>query len=211
VMTLQQIVAAERLLTPPQLMQAARLAHEAGEPLIVRLVEGGLSDVALAAAIARHLGVAEAALEAPVEVDTEALRQVPYDLARERRLVPLAVDTPAAGPRILRLAMADPSDSETMADLEAASGMKVEAVVAPLRAVEAALRHVYRGFVTAVIPRAESRRAPFGGDLRPQTQPFRTVEDDAPLELRHRALLELLVARGVITFEEYLAELRRLL
>jgi hypothetical protein len=36
------------------------------------------------------------------------------------------------------------------------------------------------------------------------------VEDDAPVELRHRALLELLVAKGVITVEEYRRELRRL-
>lgn len=208
---LRQIVAAERLLGEARLQALAREAEAAGEPLVARLVDEGVAEEALAAALARHLRLPLVELDDPGELDAEALRLVAHDSAMARRMVPIGLETPRTGPRILRVAMADPSDAEAVADLEAQSGCRVALSVARLSAVDAALRAAYRGQVTAVMGSAP-RRVPFGGELAPrtvQTQPFRQLEDEAPFEMRHRALLELLVEKGVITWDEYAAVLRR--
>jgi hypothetical protein len=134
--------------------------------------------------------------------------------------VPLEVTTRRDGPRLLTVAMADPTDRETVLEIEAASGCRVEPLLAELSAVEDAVRRAYRGVVTAIMRPDDTprRRVPFGGDLgvatRPplHTQPHHRLGDgdEAPLELRHRALLELLIAKGLISLDEYLRELRRL-
>jgi hypothetical protein len=211
--TLADIVAAEHLVAPARLAVAARHATATGEPLLVVLIESEhIAEAALTAALARHVGQAPIAIG---DIDDDALREVPHDLARSRRLVPIAVTTPRDGPRLLTVAMADPTDRETILEVETASGCRVEPLLAPLTAIEDAVRRAYRGVVTMVM-RPEERRLPFGGDLavtRPAfvTQPHHRLDDDAPLELRHRALLELLVAKGLISLDEYQRELRRLL
>jgi hypothetical protein len=185
-MTLAELVAEAQLCPPERLAAAARRAHATGEALVAVLVESErVPEEALAAALARALG------RAPIaridEIDDEAVREAPHDLARSRRLCPVAI---AAGvPPRLRVAMADPTDREAIADLEHISGCRVEALLAPLSVVEDALRRAYRHLVTAVMKRPA---------------------EEAPLELRHRALLELLVEKGLISFDEYARQLRRL-
>lgn len=207
---LREIVAAERLLDEGLLAAAAAAVDD--EPLVVRLVAAGVPEQALAAAVARRTGLPLVEIEA-ADIEVEALRQVSHITARGRYVVPLVLETPRSGPSVLRVAMADPTDGETIRELAAASGCRVTVAVARLSAVVAAVTTLYRGQVTAVMAREAPRRAPFGGDLGPRTatEPFRHLEDEAPLELRHRALLDLLVAKGVITWDEYGAELRRLL
>jgi hypothetical protein len=217
--TLADIAAAERLLSPARLAAATRRARTSGEPLVVVLVKSEkVAEERVAAALARHLGLRAEPLG---DVDEEVVREVPNELARARRLVPLSA---AAG--VLRLAMADPTDREAIDDIEASSGARVEPVLGRLSEVEEAVRRAYRSIVTAVMSREEREtpqpppRRPFGGDLVAATdggrapalptQPHSRPDEDAPLELRHRALLELLCARGVITYADYLRELRRL-
>jgi len=208
-----EIVAAEGLLDEGLLAAAAAAADD--DALVVRLVAAGVPEQALAAAVARRTGLPLVEIEV-TDIDVEALRQVSHITARGRHVVPLVLDTPRSGPSVLRVAMADPTDGDTIRELAAASGCRVTVAVARLSAVVAAVTTLYRGQVTAVMgreAREAPRRAPFGGDLGPRTatEPFRHLEDEAPLELRHRALLDLLVAKGVITWDEYGVELRRLL
>jgi hypothetical protein len=118
--------------------------------------------------------------------------------------------------------MADPTDRDALAEVEISTGCRVIPVLATLSSVESALARAYRGFVTEVMPRSEMRM-PFGegvapvtppaadGSERSGTQPFHRIEDEAPVELRLRALLEILQRKGVLGADEYLAEIRRLL
>jgi len=217
--SLVDIVAAERLLVPARLAAAARRAATTGEALVALLVEvEGVPEDALAAALGRRLGRPPAPIG---QIDEETLREVPYDLARSRRLIPIGADVARDGARLLRVAMADPTDRGAIDEIEGATGARVEPLLARLTDVDEALRRAYRGLVTAVMsPRDPDapHRVPFGGDLADtgrvpalHTKPFHRVEDEVPIELRHRALIELLVAKGLITQEEYLRELRKLL
>ena len=222
---LGEIVVEEGLIDEVRLQAAEKQARRSGEPLIVTLVElERTSDLALAAALARHLRlpIVDATEEA---VEPEALREVAHELARRRRVLPLALETPAEGPRQLRLIMADPTDRDAIAEVEISTGCRVVPALAALSSVEKALAKAYRGFVTEVMPRSQvGERRPFGGDVavstpasvtppaeRVGTQPFHRIEDEVPTELRHRALVELLQEKGLITADEYHAQLLRLL
>lgn len=210
--TLLDIVAAERLLMPARLASANRRALATGEALVAVLVDvERVPEDLLADAIGRHLG---RPLRPIGDVDDEALREVPYDLARSRRLVPLETDVATDGARVLRIAMADPTDRATIAEIELATATRVEPVLARLSEVDDALRRAYRSIITAVMgppEEAPRRRPPERSPERPpERPPERRPENDLPLETRHRALLELLVAKGVITLDEFRRELRRL-
>lgn len=200
--TLMDIVAAERLLMPARLASASRRSQATGEALIAVLVDvERVPEDLLAEAIGRHLGRQPRSIG---DIDDEALREVPYDLARSRRLVPLETDVATDGARVLRVAMADPTDRTAIVEIEQSTATRVEPVLARLSEVDDALRRAYRSIITAVMsPPEEAPRAAVAAHQR-------RPEDDAPVEIRHRALLELLVAKGVITVEEYRRELRRL-
>ena len=221
--SLAEIVVEEGLIDEVRVQAAEKQARRSGEPLIVTLVElERTSDMALATALSRHLRLT--IVEATEEtVEPEALREVAHELARRRRILPLSLSTPAEGQRILKLVMADPTDGDAIAEVEISTGARVEPALSTLSSVEKALAKAYRGFVTEVMPRAEVRR-PFGAGIvavttpaeagetaRPGTQPFHRIEDEAPIELRHRALVELLQQKGIISAEDYLAEIRKLL
>jgi hypothetical protein len=210
--TLLDIVRREALLDDARLDAAARGGGSADA-----VVRAGVDDAALAAALARGLGVPLVDL-AGEDIETDALRLLPLDLAQRHRALPLAVDVPAEGRRHLRIAMADPSDRAALASLENATDCSVHPVVARLGALEEATARAYRA-ITTVVMKDDRRRTPFGGSLTVatpargpvRTEPFHSLEDEAPVELRHRALVDLLCQKGILTHEEYLAELRRLL
>jgi len=205
----------EKLLDDAGLDAAARAGGSAAA-----LVRAGASDAALAAALSRRLGLPVVDLTSE-EIETDALRLLPHDLAGRLHALPLAVDLPPEGRRRLRVAMADPTDAAALAALENATDCVVDPVLARLGDLLDATPRAYRAITTVVMPhKEERRRVPFGGNLSVatpaarggvHTEPFHNLEDEAPVELRGRALLELLVKKGLVTHEEYLAELRRLL
>jgi len=233
---LADIVVAEGLVDEQRVTSAEKYARRSGEPLIVALVElERVGEIALVAALGRHLRLPLVELSAE-QAEPEALREVPHELARRRRLLPLALEQKKEGPRILRLAMADPTDRDAIAEVEISTGCHVVPLLATLSSVDEAIGRSYRGMVTAIMHRGEEetterspgKRVPFGGnlavatpalpDLRagstptgPTTEPFHHLEDEAPMELRHRALLEVLQSKGLITLDEYWDEIRRLL
>jgi hypothetical protein len=239
--TLAQIVIEAGLATASQVAGAEAEARRRGEPLIVALVtRAGVGDDALAVALGRRLGLPETpALDI---VESEALREVPHELARRRHVLPLSIDLGADGVRVMRVAMADPTDADTVTSLEGACGCRLERFVAPLGILGRAIERAYQSMVTLVMPRAsagpgtiptplgpagpggegEPRRL-LGGDLAvktpmhgdpppgPVTQPFHRLEDEVPLELRLRALVELLQQKGLLTADEWQEKLRVLL
>jgi hypothetical protein len=228
--TLGRLAIEEQLADASAVAEAERHALEADEPLVAALVSvAHVGDAAIARALARRLGLAVTSV---LEPEPEALREVERETALRYRALPLALELPASGPRLLRVAMADPTDADAIGVLEESTGCRVEPVLAALGAVDDAIERAYRGFVTVVMRREETgvataaeepppARRPFGGDLSVRTphhdtgqfstQPFHQLEEEAPIELRLRALLQVLERKGLVSMEEYVDEIRRLL
>lgn len=227
--TLAEILVEEKLLEAERVAAVERQAHRSGEPLVVAVVElERVNETDVRGALRRHLRaeVLDADTTTP---EPEAVREVPHELARRRRVLPLNVDVPAQGPRTLAVAMADPTDRDAIAEVEICTGCRVVPLLSTLSAVDDGIARAYRDLVTAVMKRdgspveapAHSRRVPFGGDLVVATadgiaagvgtEPYHSVDDEAPLEMRLRALLDVLHEKGLVTPDEYSAQVRKLL
>lgn len=153
--SLAEIVLEEGLGTAAAVERAAEAADRAGTPLVVALVrELGLDEVALIAALRRHIRIATAD-PATVAPEPEALRELPRDVCRRQRVVPLALSSYDGRRRVLRLAMADPTDAVAVAEVEHLSGCRVEPVLMTVSAIEELAEKTYRAFVTEVMARAE--------------------------------------------------------
>jgi hypothetical protein len=209
---LADLLLEESLLDEDGLQAARRIARREGVPLVVAATqEGRVEEAALAEALERRLKLPRVELgDAFVELD--AVREVPHALAEERRLMPLALER-AGGRRVLRVAMADPLDAQSIEEIESQSGCRVDPVIATPSEIEKAVARHYRGVTTKLIPRgAAAGGAPPAREREESvTQPHHRIEDGAPAELRVRALLAALIEKGVITDDEYLEALRKLL
>ena len=221
--SLAEIVIEAGLVPRGEVVRAAQRSDERGVPLIVVLVrELGVDELALVAALRRYTRVVSSD-PGSVKQDPDALRELSRDVCRRLRVLPLSLAVFDAGPRVLQLAMADPTDRVALAEVEHLTGCEVQPTLLPLSAVEEMVEHVYRAFVTEVIRR---ERKPFGEGLTVKTErlarfepknpetstvPYHRVSDEASLELRHSALLELLVDKGVITEDEYEASVRQMM
>ncbi len=218
--TLTEIALDEELADSGVLEEAANKADADDVPLVVSLVRhGGVGEVALVAALRRQTRV-PVTDPATVALDSDALREIPREVCRRRRVLPLAIQVHHSGPRTLYLAMADPTDQVAIAEVEHHSGATVHPTLMTLSAVEELIETGYRGFVTEVMKR-ESRSV-YGSNLSvknasaqvapaPTTTPHHRVSDEAQLEMRHRALVTLLVDKGVIEESELDEMVRKLL
>jgi hypothetical protein len=151
---------------------------------------------------------------------TDALDLVNKDLAR--RLLALPLYIARQGPRrLLCVAMADPSDLNSIAELELATGCEVNGVLAnasdlrKLQTLHFRSERNQNPTGSYVMP-----RNPFSGTLEPRTPqvteelrtlPLQRLEDEAGPEIAVRALVALLIRRGIIEEEEYLEEVRKLI
>ena len=223
--TLAEIAIEAGLVDKADAARAGRLVDSKGQPLIAILVrEIGVDEVALVAAIRRQTRVP---LIDPVDAqpDLEAIRILPRDACKRLRVLPLAVAADDAGRRVLRVAMADPTDESAIAEVEHLAGCEIEITTLPLSAVEELVEAGYKGYTTAVV-RAPRRR--FGDSMRlavppvragtedsavttVPTVPFHHVAEEADVEVRFRALYKILVARGVISEDEYEEAVRDLI
>ncbi len=243
---LAEIVLEEGLATAASLERAAAAADRDGTPLVCALVrECGIDEVALLAALRRHVRVATGD-PATVAPEPEAVRELQRDVCRRQRVAPLSVSSYGGGGRVLRLAMADPTDAVAVAEVEHVTGCRVEPVLMTVSAVEELVEQTYRALVTEVIkrgagdgrageagfsePRADAvgfeaaraagrsePRTPPGGVARrpgvdgPVTLPFQKLSDVADVETRLRALLNVLLARQLVTDDELEEEVRQLM
>jgi hypothetical protein len=215
--TLTEIALDEKLAEPAVLEDAARKADADDQPLVVSLIRhGGIGEVALVAALRRQIRVAIAD-PASIDLDSDALRELPREVCRRRRVLPLSVQVHGSGPRSLRLAMADPTDQVAVAEVEHITGARVIPTVMTLSAVEELIETGYRGFVTQVMKRegvsAYRRSAAVPTEPAPHstTIPHHRVVDEADAGLRLEALEQVLVDKGLVTASELDEAVRNLL
>jgi hypothetical protein len=179
-------------------------------PLVVAVTQAGVAEAALLDALERRTKLPRVAL-ATAFVEQDALREVSSDVAESRCLLPLSVEREGVR-RVLRLAMADPLDAEAIEEIESSSGCHVEPLLAPPSEIAPAVQKHYRGVTTKLIHRAGKHgRTAMPSSEEQVTQPHHRLEDEAAVELRLKALVSVLIDKGVITDDEYIEALKRLL
>lgn len=211
---LDDLLVEEGLIDESGLKRARRHARRAGIALARAVVEERLlTDAALAEMLVRRLAVPRVDLSHET-VDPEAVREVPYDFADARRLLPLAVDR---GPqrRVIRVAMADPLDLDAVEEVEMSTGCDLEPRIATVGEIGNALQRHYRGMITKAIPRrplfgaGTQVHTPASPRVEPSTQPHHQVADEASLELKLAALVDLLAEAKVIDRDAFTERVRK--
>ena len=222
--TLGEIAIEAGLVNKASAAKAGRLAEERKLPLVVVLVrELGVDEVALIGALRRQTRVP---LIDPgsLDIDPEALRQVPRDVCARLRVLPMSVVADGTG-RVMRIAMADPTDTSAVAEIEQLTHCDVEVNALPLSAIDELVDKGYRQINTAVVSRAGNPGAASvvtaRGSRPPEAEsevsvtaqmPVATLQAMAPddLETRLTALVNALVAKGLVTEAELAEALRKL-
>lgn len=218
--TLSQIAVESGLVSRADLVRAEQLADEQRLPLVVVLIrELGVDEVAVVGALRRELRILAIDPRA-IRPDTEALRELPRELCKRLRVVPLQVrgGDPGGDDKEIWLAMADPTDHGAIAEVERASGAVVDVAVLPLSAIEELGERGYKELNTQVVRR--SSRV-FGGEVKVSPRPHqrddgepddsRSAEGEPSVEVKVEALVRLLVDREVITAADYEAMVKSLL
>jgi hypothetical protein len=214
VKTLAEIAIEAGLVTKDSAVKAGRIAATRQEPLVSVLIrELGVDEVALIGALRKQTRV-PLIDPADVQVDPEALRMVARDVCQRLRVLPLSV-THDGSTKVLRIAMADPTDTSAILELEQLAGSEIEVTALPLSAVEELVDKGYRHFSTAVVSRSagvivrRTRTSPIPEITHgPESEISVTAQIPllalaAPdLEARFSALCALLVKKGVISDAE---------
>ena len=221
--TLGEIAIEAGLVNRASAAKAGRMAEERKQPLVVMLIrEIGVDEVALVGALRKQTRV-PLIDPAGVEIDPEALRQLPRDVCARLRVLPLSLTTDGSG-KLLRIAMADPTDTAAVAEIEQLTHCDVEVNALPLSAIDELVDQGYRQVNTAVVPRVgnpgTAKLVTSRGRVIPEAEsevsetaqiPFAALQAMAPddLEARLSALVSVLVAKGLITDAELTEALRK--
>ena len=218
--SLAEIALVEGLVKAEGLATAVNTSDAAHEPLLVPLVrEQGIDEVALVAALKKHCRI-KVLDPAKVEFDSDALRELNRNDCRRLRAVPVSLQLFGAGPKVLGVAMADPTDAVSVAELEHLSGCTVEPVLVTLSAVEEMIETANKHAVTEVMRRADIKRdVDTGVQLGPgsagfkkaKTTPFHRISDAAGPLVRAEALLRICLEKELFTEAEYEETLATLL
>ena len=221
--TLAEIAIEANLVTRAAATRAGKLAEERREPLIVTLIkELGVDEVALLAAFRKQIRV-PLIDPAEIQIDVDALRLVPRDVCARLRILPLAIDADGPSAKVLRIAMADPTDTSAIAELEQLTGFEIEISALPLSAIDELVTKGYRQINTAVVNRPGgsmfiTSRGKIGS-IEPESEVSVTAQiplsalqqavgtDD--LEARLSALVAVLTAKWLITEGELQDALRK--
>lgn len=205
--TLAEIAIDAGLVTKASASKAGKMAEVRKQPLVAILVrELKVDELALVAVLRKQTRV-PLLDPAEVKIDPEALRLVSRDLCYRLRLLPLslATDGPA---RVLRVAMADPTDTSAVAELESVTRCEIDVAALPLSAIEELVDKGYRQVSTAVSPRPKPI-AKAVADLAAEEisvtakVPLSLLQaPDPDLETRLLAVCHLLVQKGVVTEAE---------
>ncbi|MBA3456395.1 MAG: hypothetical protein H0T42_25075 [Deltaproteobacteria bacterium] len=217
--TLAEIAIEAGLVNKANAAKAGRLAEEQKVPLVVTLIkEIGVDEVALIGAIRKQTRI-PLIDPAGIQIDTDALRLLARDVCARLRVLPLGVHTEGTA-RILRLAMADPTDTAAVAEVEQLSHCEIEVNALPLSAIDELVAKGYRQINTGIISRPGSTTMfiTSKGKLQNiETDSEVSVTAQIPisalqqavgtddLEARLTALIHVLTAKGLVT-EAELAE-----
>jgi hypothetical protein len=175
VKTLAEIAIEAGLVTKAGAAKAGRMAEERKEPLVVVLIrELGVNEVALIGALRKQTRV-PLLDPAQVEIDPEALRIVPRDACARLRVLPLGLSIDGKT-RVLRVAMADPTDTSAILELEVIANCEIEVTALPLSAIDELVERGYQQFSTAI-----TRPKLFGTNLAVTTKQNRPPEQTRPL------------------------------
>ncbi|MEP6861576.1 MAG: hypothetical protein ABJE66_13195 [Deltaproteobacteria bacterium] len=220
--TLAEIAIEAGLVTKDNAVKAGKIAATRQQPLVHVLIrELGVDEVALIAALRKQTRV-PLIDPAEIEVDAEALRMVAKDVCSRLRVLPLSVSIDGTT-KVLRIAMADPTDTSAILELEQLAACEIEVTALPLSAIEELVDKGYKAFSTAVVKRGDglfvSRRPTRTGPIR-VTSDFETevsvtaqiplsslVESD--IDAKFAALCALLVKKGVVTEAELAETLKK--
>ena len=171
--TLAEIAIEAGLVTKDSAVKAGKIAATRQQPLVHVLIrELGVDEVALIAALRKQTRV-PLIDPADIEVDTEALRLVAKDVCARLRVLPLSVSHDGTV-KVLRIAMADPTDTSAILELEQLAACEIEVTALPLSAIEELVDKGYKAFSTAVVKRAEGL---FVARRPTRTGPIRVASD----------------------------------
>src|SRR6185503_19964326 len=111
------------------------MAEERKQPLVVVLVRDlGVDEVALVGALRKQPRV-PLLDPADLQIDPDAQRQVPSDVCSRLRVLPLSFLNEGQT-KVLRLAMADPTDTSAVAEMEQLAQAEIEVSALPLSGIE---------------------------------------------------------------------------
>ena len=221
--TLAEIAIEAGLVNKANAAKAGRLAEERKEPLIVTMIkELGIDEVALLAAFRKQTRV-PLIDPADIHIDVDALRMVPRDVCARLRVLPLSVSSDGPN-KVLRLAMADPTDTAAVAGIEQLTQCEIEIGALPLSAIDELVAKGYRQINTAVVNRPSgtmfiTSKGSIPRNIEAESEVSVTAQipisalqqavgtDD--LEARIEALIAVLTAKGLITEAELAEALRK--
>ncbi len=160
---LGQMLVEAGLLSNEDAEQAAREAASAGRKLGDYVVEKGLVTAdALAMTLSLQLGVRFLDL-LRVQIQPEALRNVPSEYCREQALIPIESDG-----RSLLVVMADPGNMQVIEDLRSMTGLEIRPAVGIPDEIRRAINLHYR--VSSEIEREVGRALPAQAVAAPQAE-----------------------------------------
>ena len=224
--TLGEIAIDAGLVNKAGAARAGRMAEERRLPLVVVLVrEVGVDEVALVAALRRQTRV-PLLDPADLQIDPDALRLIPRDVCARLRVLPLGLGNDGQT-KVLRLAMADPTDTSAVAEIEQLTRAEIDVSALPLSAIEELVDKGYRQINTAVVNRAGlggqsmfiTSKGKIAGPVdvseseisvtaQIPISALQPVPDD--VEIRLNALIAVLVGKGLITEAELAEALKKL-
>lgn len=140
---LGEILVTEGVIDPQQLQaalaEAALWGARVGEVLVSR---GECDETKILNALAKQLSVEIAPLKQMSMIPERILRLVAAEFAREREVIPIALDEQTG---VLEVALADPADHELLDELRFRTGHEIRAKVAMASEVADAVARFYGG------------------------------------------------------------------
>lgn len=217
--TLAEIAIDAGLATKASIAKAAKIADEKKQPLVVALVrELKVDELALVTAFGKQTRV-PLIDPAGIQMDPDALRSISRDVCGRLRVLPLAINIEGKS-KVMRLAMADPTDTTAIAEIESLSQCEIDVCALPLSAIDELVDKGYQQINTAVkrigvgntktlsVVTAKGKDSPpspnyVESEISVTAQiPLSMLQAPDDLDLQVRALSQLLVAKGVITEAE---------
>jgi hypothetical protein len=219
-MRLGEILVKAEAITEEQLKAALANQKRRGGLLGEILIEMDfLSEETLVMALSRKLGVPRADPRLLENPEDDALQRLSLKHAKQFRAVPLALQDDG---RVMVIAIAEPQNLLQVDEVEKVTGCKLSPrLVGPMTLLDLFDRAYGAPAVQEPSPRAARGQSPSPAPARQAPAPPPVDEDDVRGLLQRleesqrkevaamRAMVELLIDRGVFSREEYLARIRR--